>query len=88
MRLSISAKPKEKNISYNYSDKHSELCLVNAFCVTVFVEGEIPYIFPTLCKNWVNWTFLITQPNKQSHFRLPLILDSKISKARKGQKAI
>lgn len=44
MRLSISAKPKEKNISYNYSDKRSELCLVNAFCVTVFVEGEIPYI--------------------------------------------
>lgn len=47
MTVNISAKPEEKNISYNYPDKHSKLCLVSAFCRTVLGENEIPYIFPT-----------------------------------------
>lgn len=69
MGVNISSKPEEANISYNYPGKHSELCLVNAFCMTVFGENEIPYIFPTLCKNWVNWMFLITQPNNIKAFQ-------------------
>lgn len=64
MTVNISAKPEEKNISCNYPDKHSKLCLVNAFCRTVFGENEIPCIFPTLWKNWVSWMFLVTQQHK------------------------
>lgn len=28
MRMNVSAKPEEKNISYNYPDKHSSECLL------------------------------------------------------------
>lgn len=51
--------------------QHSKLCSVTAFSMASFGESEILYIFPTLRKNWVNLMFLITQPNKQSHFKPP-----------------